>query len=59
MQISDLTDIVEGQLQNTPAISFITQIHTNITALEIKDITNVNEGKSSFPYIKINISNKL
>ncbi len=47
MQITSLTDIVEGKLQNSPAISFITQIHTNISkvnegdaflALEHKDI---------------------
>jgi ferrochelatase len=36
MQITSLADIVEGKIQNFPAISFITQIHT--------DISKVNEG---------------
>jgi ferrochelatase len=36
MKISSLTDIVEGKLLNTPSISFITQIQT--------DIKKVNEG---------------
>lgn len=36
MQITALTDIVEGNLLNTPAISFVTQIHTNIL--------KINEG---------------
>ncbi|MDB4257345.1 hypothetical protein N9818_00690 [Arcobacteraceae bacterium] len=36
MQISALTDIVEGKLLNFPSISFITQAHTNIK--------KVNEG---------------
>lgn len=40
MQISALTDIVEGKLQNSPSISFITQIHTNIK--------KVNEGDAFF-----------
>jgi hypothetical protein len=40
LQIAALTDIVEGKLQNTPAISFITQIHTNIA--------KVNEGDAFF-----------
>ncbi|MGB3750637.1 MAG: hypothetical protein WA945_03660 [Arcobacteraceae bacterium] len=40
MQISALTDIVEGKLLNTPSISFITQIHTNIK--------KVNEGDAFF-----------
>ena len=40
MQISALTDIVEGKLLNTPAISFITQSHV--------DITKVNEGDAFF-----------
>jgi hypothetical protein len=40
MQISALVDIVEGRLINTPAISFITQIHT--------DIKKVNEGDGFF-----------
>jgi ferrochelatase len=36
MKIASLTDIVEGRLLNTPAISFVTQIQT--------DIKKVNEG---------------
>lgn len=40
MQITALTDIVEGSLQNSPAISFITQIHTNVS--------KVNEGDAFF-----------
>jgi len=40
MQISALTDIVEGKLLNTPSISFITQIHTNSK--------KVNEGDAFF-----------
>lgn len=40
MQISALTDIVEGKLLNSPAISFITQIHTNVK--------KVNEGDAFF-----------
>jgi len=40
MQISALTDIVEGKLLNTPSISFITQIHT--------DVKKVNEGDAFF-----------
>lgn len=40
MQITSLTDIVEGKLQNSPAISFITQIHTNVS--------KVNEGDAFF-----------
>ncbi|MEA2019291.1 MAG: hypothetical protein U9N59_12655 [Campylobacterota bacterium] len=40
MQITALTDIVEGKLLNTPAISFITQIHTNIS--------KINEGDAFF-----------
>ncbi len=40
MQISALTDIVEGELLNSPAISFITQIHTKIS--------RVNEGDAFF-----------
>jgi ferrochelatase len=40
MQISALTDIVEGKLLNSPSISFITQIHTNIK--------KVNEGDAFF-----------
>jgi len=40
MQISALTDIVEGELLNSPSISFITQTHTNIK--------KVNEGDAFF-----------
>lgn len=40
MQITALTDIVEGELLNSPAISFITQIHTNLS--------KVNEGDAFF-----------
>jgi len=40
MQITALTDIVEGQLVNTPSISFVTQIDTNIA--------KVNEGDAFF-----------
>ena len=40
MQISALTDIVEGKLLNSPSISFITQSHTNIK--------KVNEGDAFF-----------
>ena len=40
MQINSLTDIVEGKLQNSPAISFITQIHT--------EISKTNEGDAFF-----------
>lgn len=40
MQITALTDIVEGQLLNTPSISFVTQIHTNLA--------KVNEGDAFF-----------
>jgi len=40
MQITALTDIVEGKLQNTPSISFITQVHTNLA--------KVNEGDAFF-----------
>ncbi len=40
MQISALTDIVEGELLNFPSISFITQTHT--------DINKVNEGDAYF-----------
>ncbi|MGB5866748.1 MAG: hypothetical protein WBG69_02640 [Arcobacteraceae bacterium] len=40
MQISALTDIVEGRLLNSPSISFITQTHTNIK--------KVNEGDAFF-----------
>lgn len=47
MQISSLTDIVEGKLQNTPAISFITQIHT--------DISKINEGDAYLVLEETNI----
>ncbi len=40
MQISALTDVVEGRLLNSPSISFITQAHTNIK--------KVNEGDAFF-----------
>jgi ferrochelatase len=40
MQISALTDIVEGTLLNSPSISFITQIHTNVK--------KVNDGDAFF-----------
>lgn len=40
MQISALTDIVEGKLLNSPSISFITQTHTNIK--------KINEGDAFF-----------
>ena len=40
MQISALTDIVEGTLLNSPSISFITQTHTNIK--------KINEGDAFF-----------
>lgn len=47
MQITALTDIVEGELLNSPAISFITQIHTNIS--------KVNEGDAFFATSKSEI----
>jgi len=47
MQISALTDIVEGKLLNTPSISFITQIHTSIK--------KVNEGDAFFVNNKADI----
>jgi len=40
MRISALTDIVNGELLNSPSISFITQVHTNIK--------KVNEGDAFF-----------
>ncbi len=40
MQITALTDIVQGELINSPSISFITQIHTNIS--------KINEGDAFF-----------
>jgi ferrochelatase len=38
MKISSIVDIVSGQLQNTPAISFITQAHTDISKISDGDI---------------------
>jgi ferrochelatase len=40
MQIRSLADIVEGKIQNSPAISFITQIHTAVS--------KVNDGDAYF-----------
>jgi len=40
MQIAALSDIVEGKLLNTPAVSFVTQIHTNLS--------KVNDGDAFF-----------
>ena len=51
MQISALTDIVEGKLLNTPSISFITQIHTNIK--------KVNEGDAFFAQNEQEIQNAI
>ena len=51
MQISALTDIVEGKLLNTPSISFITQIHTNIK--------KVNEGDAFFAQNNTEIKNAI
>jgi len=51
MQISALTDIVEGKLLNTPSISFITQIHTNIK--------KVNEGDAFFANTSVDIQNAI
>ena len=42
MKISALVDIVEGKLLNSPAISFVTQIHTNIK--------KVNDGDAFFAF---------
>ncbi len=42
MKISALVDIVEGKLLNSPAISFITQIHTSIK--------KVNDGDAFFTH---------
>jgi len=47
MQISALTDIVEGKLLNSPSISFITQTHTNIK--------KVNEGDAFFAQNELEI----
>jgi len=51
MQISALTDIVEGKLLNSPSISFITQSHTNIK--------KVNEGDAFFAQNEIEIQNAI
>ncbi len=51
MQISALTDIVEGRLLNSPAISFITQTHTNIK--------KVNEGDAFFAQNNKDIANAI
>lgn len=51
MQISALTDIVEGKLLNFPSISFITQIHTNIK--------KVNEGDAFFAKNSKDIKNAI
>lgn len=52
MKISSIIDIVAGTLQNSPAISFITQSHTNLS--------KINDGdmfiSSSFDDIQIAIS---
>jgi len=45
MQITSLTDIVEGELQNSPSISFITQIHTNVSKINEGDAFLVLEQK--------------
>ena len=47
MQISALTDIVEGRLLNSPSISFITQTHTNIK--------KINEGDAFFAQNQLDI----
>lgn len=46
MKINSLVDIVEGKLLNSPAISFVTQMHT--------DINKVNDGDA---YFCTNLSN--
>ena len=38
MKISSIVDIVKGDLQNSPAISFITQSHTNISKINDGDL---------------------
>ncbi len=48
MQITALTNIVEGEILNSPSISFITQIHTNIS--------KVNEGDAFFAKNQSDIS---
>ena len=42
MQITSIIDIVNGKLLNTPSISFITQMHT--------DVNKVNEGDLFFAF---------
>ncbi|MEA3352631.1 MAG: hypothetical protein U9Q33_02290 [Campylobacterota bacterium] len=51
MKINSLSDIVEGKLLNSPAISFITQIHTNIK--------KVNEGDAFFAFCEDEIKEAL
>ena len=51
MKISALTDIVEGKLLNTPAISFVTQIHLNINKL--------NDGDAFFANNQAEIDNAI
>ncbi|HIP13329.1 MAG TPA: peptidoglycan synthetase [Arcobacter sp.] len=38
MKISSIVDIIDGDLQNTPSISFITQSHTNISKINDGDL---------------------
>jgi len=38
MKISSIVDIVKGDLQNSPAISFVTQSHTNISKVNDGDL---------------------
>jgi len=46
MKISSIVDIVNGDLQNSPAISFITQAHTNISKINDGDLfISSNEDK--------------
>ncbi|MEA3289681.1 MAG: hypothetical protein U9Q04_05800 [Campylobacterota bacterium] len=51
MKINSLSDIVEGKLLNSPAISFITQIHTNVK--------KVNEGDAFFAFCEKEIKEAL
>ncbi|MBD3842586.1 MAG: hypothetical protein IE909_12020 [Campylobacterales bacterium] len=51
MKISSLVDICAGTLLNTPAISFVTQIHTNIT--------KVNDGDAYFARSIVNVNRAL
>ena len=51
MQISALTDIVEGKLLNSPAISFVTQIHINHK--------KVNDGDAFFATNELDINKAL